>query len=378
MSTGTILWKGLLAASLIVGWSSARAQDAAADDAAKAELEELLKESSRLDLETGDGVYLRARYWKPKDAGKTTPVVILVHGQNGSSRDLFRLGKTLMESGMAAIAFDFRGYGDSKDANPDIYVPVKDRKSDGKAAAKKPNVPNVNVVKPGTRKKEAASKKDEPTPSTKTIKLDPKAEFKNSTEFAKFAVRDFEAVRKYLVEQNNAGEFNIRQLGIVALDTGANITLKWLNDFEYPERGNAAAGWNRTSQDVSALVMVTPTWNYAGHAVPSKLAGRAAGLPVLTFSGSDKGTLGDTEKFAGMFRLTDLSDPKAKPPGNARKESGYVKLKSPLAGAKLLNPAVEELDVQIRDFLKNRLKESKTRQWEKRDADTDAGFGAGR
>jgi pimeloyl-ACP methyl ester carboxylesterase len=71
---------------------------------------------------------------------------------------------------------------------------------------------------------------------------------------------DMEAVRSFLVEENDAGKLNLNSLGLVGSGLGANVAMIW-----------AAKDWaapplpvRKQGQDVKALVLLSPRWNLSG------------------------------------------------------------------------------------------------------------------
>src|SRR5690606_8877489 len=71
---------------------------------------------------------------------------------------------------------------------------------------------------------------------------------------------DMEAVRSFLVEENDAGKLNLNSLGLVGSGMGANVAILW-----------AAKDWaapplpvRKQGQDVKALVLLSPRWNFNG------------------------------------------------------------------------------------------------------------------
>ncbi len=59
--------------------------------------------------------YLVARIYTPKQASPPYPTMVLAHGVNNSKAMMAPLATEFARSGIAAIAFDFRGYGESSD-----------------------------------------------------------------------------------------------------------------------------------------------------------------------------------------------------------------------------------------------------------------------
>lgn len=78
---------------------------------------------------------------------------------------------------------------------------------------------------------------------------------------------DMEAVRKFLVEKNDAEELNINRLTIVGAGLGASVAVNW-----------AAVDWSapplavgKQGQDVKALVLLSPRWQNKGLSMQNAL-----------------------------------------------------------------------------------------------------------
>jgi pimeloyl-ACP methyl ester carboxylesterase len=71
---------------------------------------------------------------------------------------------------------------------------------------------------------------------------------------------DMEAVRRFLVAKNDAGELNLNKLCLVGAGMGANVAANWAaQDWAAP---GLAIG--KQGQDVKALVLLSPRWSYKG------------------------------------------------------------------------------------------------------------------
>ncbi len=71
---------------------------------------------------------------------------------------------------------------------------------------------------------------------------------------------DMEAVRRFLVEKNDAQELNLNKLCLVGAGMGANVALIWSAvDWEAPPLANRKQG-----QDVKALILASPIWKQRG------------------------------------------------------------------------------------------------------------------
>lgn len=152
-------------------------------------------------LETTDGLVLTATYYPSRD-GKDAPALILLHGDGGQRTDLEHLARLLQSVGNAVIVPDLRGHGES-------------------------------------------------TGELKALRLD---------DYDAMVRRDLEAVKGFLMRENNAGKLNIERLGVVGIEMGASLALNWAAlDWSWPELATGKQG-----QDVKALVLVSPEWGHKG------------------------------------------------------------------------------------------------------------------
>lgn len=165
----------------------------------------------RFKIVVGDGEPLSAAYY-PAKLGNTSPVVLLVHERERSSKDFeesiaelkkFSFAEDLQKQGYAVLAVDYRGHGAS-------------------------------------------------TPR-RTL---PKAEWPS-------VVNDLQTAYYCLVDRHNRGELNLAKLGVVALGEGANAAATWA------AMGGGVSGEGRTS-DLGALVLVSPMVDAQAQNLPIK------------------------------------------------------------------------------------------------------------
>jgi len=173
---------------------------------------------------TKDGVQLQATYY-PSSAGQQAVPVVMLHDFNETRAVFDPLARVLQNpptpasptapqiASRAVLAVDLRGHGGSKFSQ---------------------------------------------TANGSTVELEPNrfqpGDFQAMVDF------DMEAVRSFLVEQNDAGKLNLNSLGLVGSGMGANVALLW-----------AAKDWSapplpvrKQGQDVKALVLLSPRWNFNG------------------------------------------------------------------------------------------------------------------
>lgn len=79
-------------------------------------------------------------------------------------------------------------------------------------------------------------------------------------DFADMVTFDMEAVRKFLVDRNDAQELNLNKLVLVGAGMGANVAMIWSGvDWDAPPLPQRKQG-----QDVKALVLSSPNWRQKG------------------------------------------------------------------------------------------------------------------
>jgi hypothetical protein len=73
-------------------------------------------------------------------------------------------------------------------------------------------------------------------------------------------VADVEAVKRFLVAENNEGALNIEKLGVISLGPASIPAVNWAAlDWSFPRLPTVKQG-----QDVKALVLLAPAWSSRG------------------------------------------------------------------------------------------------------------------
>lgn len=211
-------------------------------------------------LLTKDGVQIHCTYYAggfvknegdkedkvTKMPGKEVVPVVMLHGWDGSRRDFDALASSLQSSGHAVIVPDLRGHGSS-------------------TVRKLPNNKDQEIDRDKMR----------------------------GADMAGFVAGDMEAVRKFLLKKNNAGELNLELLCVVGADVGAITAVNW-----------AAYDWNRQDlpafrrgKHVKALVLLSPKQSHKGFTLSHALKHNVVrgGLSImLIVGGQDQKARADT------------------------------------------------------------------------------------
>lgn len=373
--------------TLLVVPCGLRAQDAATEDTE--EDEQFLKGSTETIIQTIDGVYLNVHYWlpdKPKNP-KETPIVLMLHMRGRSQRDWFPMAKELQEKGFAVCTFDFRGHGQSREVNPEVYQPVEIamKKAEAQAAA----ALRERVVPRGSRAVAEAIDARSKKPIQTTDSIDQAEEFRNGRALAYALPIDVQTVKEFLIGKHNEGVINIQRLGIVAAEMGATIALQWMAAQEF--KVVRTRGWEQVDGDLVALVLLSPMYTFDAFRAPTSFDPLGEQIPVMIGSANEGKSADEAGKVARKLRVPErkIDDvnsndegtertSKSKSRGNQRPRSGWVMVGSKLIGSDLLRPPVDGLDQLIVRFLEGELTRDKTRNWQKRVVEPDrTGFGSG-
>lgn len=205
-------------------------------------------------LKTKDGVELAITYYR-SSAGRDAAPVVMIHdynqGRAGYNRLALRLQKPEKDDkheSFAVVTVDLRGHGDSKQQR----------------------------VQGRTRTLEAAKLK----------KPDMQA----------MVLSDMEAVRKFLVSENDAGRLNLNRLSVVGTGLGASVAMNWTAvDWTVPQLATVKQG-----KDIKAAVLVSPRWSNKGLSMknPLRVPGMREKLAVLILYGSkDRRVTSDAKRI---------------------------------------------------------------------------------
>jgi hypothetical protein len=224
-----------------------------------------------VELETPDGVLLSGSFFPAENAGPDTPIVVMLAGENESPAVFNGLAARLQTADegestakpMSVLTVALRGLGDSTRVRGANGL-VTDRRG---------------------------------------AKLTP-------ADAAAMVKSDMEAVRRFLVDKNDAGELNLNRLGYLGVELGAIVAT-----------GAAAVDWavpvlsrGKQGRDVKSLVLVSPPWKQLGLEMLPVL--RQPGVQseidfLITYGGDDKGAAGDVSRIVKQLEKGRPAPPKA-------------------------------------------------------------------
>ena len=273
---------------------------------AKPDKDEGPPEAINLPLETRDGVSLRATFYPGSKGKKTVPIVIL-HEWKGNRAQYKDLALMLQAKGHAVLVPDLRGHGESTSMVQRGQEQVK-----------------LSAIR--TKKKD--------------IDL--------------MVSQDMEAVKRYLMEQNNQEELNIEKLCIIGVEMGAVVAANWaLQDWAWPVLPSFKQG-----QDVKALVLVSPEWSFKGATMAPAIDNKElqGNLSVMVMVGSqDKKALQTAEKTHNVLKRFH-AEPSEKE-ARLKKTLYMIELDTSLQSAKLIEQADLKAKPYIAAFIDARLVE---------------------
>ena len=281
-----------------------RAEDAATEKE-KPPFEELF-------LTTKDEVRLKVRFYSGA-AEKTTVPIILMHRYKGQGSELYALADHLRsEAGgeHAVIVPDLRGHGQS-----------------------------VEMVTPG---------------DNRARKLDP-SRFRRP-ELSRIITMDLEAVKKFLIDKNNAGELNIEMLTVIAMEQGAVLAMNWIaQDWSWPMVGGFKQG-----QDVKAFVLVSPHQSFKGINIQDGFSQpnvRSQLSALFMCGGKEPRTASTTRRLYNIIKRHHADRFEDDEDKRLRKDHFLLSLDTSLQGTKLINQADLKAAKHVSTFLNLRLVE---------------------
>lgn len=246
-----------------------------------------------LSLVTADGVTLRTMYF-PSDKGKEAVPVILLHEWQGQASPYAAIVKSLWDAGCAVIVPELRGHG-------------------------------------GSKEQEVAGRKREFDLSRM-----------GKADVMSMITGDLEAVKKFLVEENNAQRLNLNALTLIGIREGAILASHWaVRDLNFPSVGSLKQG-----QDVKAMVLISPERIIKGLTLDETVNDRLfVTLPFQIIVGSTSRQASDTQRY--HKKLEGLKKRLARGEVN---DLQYEVLNTSLDGPSLINDVPKVID-KVKAFI---------------------------
>lgn len=275
-----------------------------------------------LDLQTTDGLRLKAWYYGvPKDS---TPAatVILVHDLEGSHTSVEPLALALQELGFAVVAPDLRGHGAST-----TRAVAGQRESLDARKLKKNELEFIPQSAGGSVREQS------------TVR------------------GDIEAVRNWIKRKSDDGELDIDRLCVVGSGAGAILATMWTAaDWSWQPIATGPQG-----RQVRAVVLVSPVWATKGITISTAMANDALkqDIPLMLLGG---GNDRDAERLfeqlrryrpAGWFEQRPGRQPEKAPKLGKIADASlvYIELDSTLSADKLATDAAATVAGRIKTFL---------------------------
>lgn len=248
-------------------------------------------------LTTKDGVELHITYY-PSNAGKRAAPVVIIHDVKETRQTYSDLAKSLWQpvgpdgqpgapgSKFAVLTVDLRGHGES-----------------------------VKQTVQGRTRELSASKL-------------------RGGDYVAMVTQDMEAIRRFLVTENDAGRLNLNSLSVVGVGLGAAVGMNWTAaDWAAPPLATGKQG-----QDVKSLVMVSPRWK---NNLPVAKAVQQPGLRrevavLMMYGKKDRRVNADVERIDKQLARDRT---KSDTPGEQYPDLMKVGVDSDLQGAKWLKQA---------------------------------------
>jgi len=277
--------------------------------------------SETVTFKTADGVTLSGTFYPSGGKKDKKAVVLLLHNFDhknggGANKDGWpTLAKTLQEAGYAVLSFDFRGFGDSKDVNKEVFWDTR----------KFPYNTPLNIKRKGAKVPESIDHKD----------------FKPG--YYVYLVNDVAAAKAYLDRANDRKEVNSSSVIVMGAGQGATIGAMWVanecirrkdktKDNVFPSLANLA---DPECKDIAGCVWISATPRIESRSVTlSKWVGAAARtnkIPVAFYYGS-RDTNGDRTADNVIKNMTKDAPVKKRPIEG-----------SSLIGSKLLDGATNKM-----------------------------------
>jgi pimeloyl-ACP methyl ester carboxylesterase len=265
-------------------------------------------EPEEIELSTKDGLTLHAT-WYASNAGEEAAAIILLHGFGGSRADFQDLASYLQrEHDCAVVVPDLRGHGDS--------TSIRDSSGEERRIT-------AGRLRPD--------------------------------DFSRMALEDVEAVKRFLIQKNNARELNIERLGIVGAGMGALVAATWAEyDWTVDTLPTIKQG-----RDVKALALLSPEVRFKTlEAAALTRPGVCGQIALQIICGAeDPKALRNAQQVYNLVRRCFRDPPEDAPPNVVReKKKLFLDTHYPtsLQGTKMLGKKLG-LEARIAKFFELRL-----------------------
>ncbi len=301
----------LTVSSIVLFLASSRA------DAQPEEVITKLPDPQPLTLKTADLVSLHCTYYPggiiegrdkkySRKSGKEVVPVILLHGWEGQRGDYDALASYLQKQGHAVVVPDLRGHGRS-------------------TKLKLPNGNEIVIDRDRMRSSDINS-----------------------------MVKDVEAVKKFLLQKNNAGELNIEMFCIVGAELGAIIGVNYAAlDWSRPQ-----LSFQKQGRDVKALVLLSPLQSFKGATLAKALLTPAVKQILSVMLVVAEGDLKSIKDTKAIHKRLEKYHKGPKRQDVAEKKDLFLitKKKTRLKGTDLVHPRANlDVHVDVMTFIKLRL-----------------------
>jgi pimeloyl-ACP methyl ester carboxylesterase len=247
-------------------------------------------------LSTADDLTIVATFY-PSRLGKKAVPIMLLHGGRGNRGEWKPFALHLQEAGHAVLVPDLRGHGDSS-RPPD---------------------------RPGELRAE---------------------------DYQEMVAKDLEAVKKFLVQRNNAGELNIEKLCLVGVEMGAGVAINFAaSDWDWPVLATGKQG-----QDVKALVLVSPEWSFKGLRIAEAVAHESVrsqiSMMIIVGKGNARYLAEARRLYSSLQRFHDATG------GEGPHSRQTLWLKTPstsLQGTRLVQEKSMKVEDMVAKFIDQRL-----------------------
>lgn len=289
---------------------------------------------------TFDGVTLRGTFY-PSNRGAKAPCVLLLHqvGGNSAQEGWGSLAKTLQEKGYAVLAFDFRGHGDSKEVEPNLFW----------KHGLNTKLKGFNAVKPRSE-----------------------ISYKDFTSVYHYLtlVNDIAAAKRYLETRNDSQECNSANTILIGAESGAALGALWMATEWQRRIGAPAIGGLPTKggvggQEINCAVWLSLSPTMGGFKAPVESWVRVQSVkeknPMYFVYGAQ-----DT-KTEGYLQTLYNQILKAKTDKKLSKLTGLKGIEgTKLAGRDLLNKSLKTQELIVA-YLEKVLADNGTNPYERRD-----------